>query len=114
MTRRLRRDDEQALVDKVAGKLPSWKGRLLNKAGRLPLVNSVLLSLVLYHMTMFQLSKWAIKKIDRIRPRFLWFGSDDARSGHYLVNWSQVQRPRNIGGLDILDLERFSMALHLR
>jgi hypothetical protein len=50
---RLHREDEQALIDKVANKLPNWKGRLLNKAGRLALVNLVLSSVVTYHMTMF-------------------------------------------------------------
>jgi hypothetical protein len=64
---RLRREDEQALVDEVVAKLPRWKGKLLNKAGRLELTNSVLTSIVFYHMTVFQLSKWVIKKIDRIR-----------------------------------------------
>jgi hypothetical protein len=44
---RLKRDDEQILVDKVASRLPRWKGRLLNKAGWLALVNLVLSSLVL-------------------------------------------------------------------
>jgi hypothetical protein len=47
----------------VARKLPTWKGRLLNKAGRLALVNSILSSLVLYHMPVFQLSKWTIKRL---------------------------------------------------
>jgi hypothetical protein len=70
---RLRRDDEQVLMEKVVGKLPAWKGRLLNKAGHLALVNSILSFLVIYHMIVFQLSKWAIKKINRIRCRFLWW-----------------------------------------
>jgi hypothetical protein len=35
---RLRREDEQILTDRVAGKLPNWKGNLLNKAGRLALM----------------------------------------------------------------------------
>jgi hypothetical protein len=30
-----KREDEQVLIDKVAGKLPRWKGKLLNKTGRL-------------------------------------------------------------------------------
>jgi hypothetical protein len=45
------------LVNKVADKLPGWKGKLLNKEGRLALVNSVLSSMVIYHMTVFPLSK---------------------------------------------------------
>jgi hypothetical protein len=63
---KIRRENEQELIDKVVGQLPRWKGKLLNKAGRLTLVNSVLSSVVLYHMTVFPLSKWMIKRIDRI------------------------------------------------
>jgi hypothetical protein len=44
---RLRKEDEQTLIDKVASRLPNLKGRLLNRAGRLVLVNSVISSLVL-------------------------------------------------------------------
>jgi hypothetical protein len=54
---RLRKDDEQVLIDRVAAKLPNWKGRLLNKVGHLALVNSVLFAIVTCHMTVFRLSK---------------------------------------------------------
>jgi hypothetical protein len=89
-TGRLCRADEQTLIDKVARKLPAWKGKLLNKAGRLALVNSVLSSDVLHHMTVFSLSKWAIKRIDKIRRQFLWRGAEEQRHGHCLVNWKRV------------------------
>lgn len=59
-----RRADEQALKDKIGARLLGWKGRLLTRAGRLALVNSVLTSMSVYHMTSFPLSKWAIKRID--------------------------------------------------
>jgi hypothetical protein len=65
-------------------------------------------------MTVFPLSKWAIKKIDRIRRNFLWHGSDEPRKGSCLVNWKRVQRPKKLGGLVILDLSKFNMALRLR
>jgi hypothetical protein len=109
-----RREDEHVLIDKVARKLPKWKGKLLNKSGRLTLVNSVLSSTVIYYMTAFPLSKWAIRKIDKIRRHFLWQGSDETRRGHCLVNWKRVQRPKKLGGLGILDLSRFNTALRLR
>jgi hypothetical protein len=35
------------------------------------------------------------------------------RTCHCLVNWSRVQRLKNMGGLRILHLERFNRALHL-
>jgi hypothetical protein len=37
---------------------------------------------VMYHLTVFQLSKWALKKIDRIRCRFLWHGVDNVHHDH--------------------------------
>jgi hypothetical protein len=45
---RTRRVDEQVLVDKIRARLPNQKGRLLNRAGRLMLVNSVLTSILVY------------------------------------------------------------------
>jgi hypothetical protein len=109
-----KRVDEQVLIDRVAGKLPQWKGKLLNKTGRLTLINLVLSVIVLYHMTVFPLSKWAIKRIDKIRRNFLWYEYEEATGGHYLINWRRVQHPKKLGGLGILDLSKFNMALRLR
>jgi hypothetical protein len=109
----LKREDEHVLVDRMAGKLPRWKGRLMNKSARLTLINSVLSSIVLYHMTVFTLSKWAIKKIDKIGRNFLWHGSENARGGRCLVNWKLVQRPKKLSGLGILELSHFNKALRL-
>jgi hypothetical protein len=66
-TRALRRVDFQPLLDKIGGRLAGWKGRFLNKAGRLKLVNMVLTSIPAYFLSVFILKKWAIKRIDRIR-----------------------------------------------
>jgi hypothetical protein len=60
------RGDEQQLVDKIAGHLASWKGKLLNRAGRLALVNAVLSNMSVYYMTSNSLSKCAVSKIDKI------------------------------------------------
>jgi len=111
---RSRRVDEQALIDKIGARLPGWKGRLLTRAGRLTLINSVLTSIPVYHMTVFPLSKWAIKRIDRIRRNFLWKGASDTRHGSCLVNWRRVNRAKKLGGLGIKDLACFNRALRLR
>lgn len=39
---RVQRSVEQQLVDKVAGRIPTWKARLLNTAGRLSLTRATL------------------------------------------------------------------------
>jgi mannosylglycoprotein endo-beta-mannosidase len=55
--RQLRRVDFQPLFDKLANRLPTWKGKFLNKAGRLQLLNSVLSTIPTYFLTMFALKK---------------------------------------------------------
>jgi hypothetical protein len=37
---RLRRSDEQKLVDAIANRIPTWKGKLLNAAGRTMLTHA--------------------------------------------------------------------------
>jgi len=106
--RQLKRVEIQPLIDKVGAKLTAWKGKFLNKAGRLRLLNSVLSSMPTYYLTVFKLQKWAIKKIDKIRRSFLWKGSHEANGGHCLVQWKKAMRPKNFGGLGILDLDLFS------
>jgi hypothetical protein len=66
----LKRIDFVPLIDKVGGKLPSWKGKLMSKAARAQLVKFVLTSVVTYHATVFNLPKWLIKKINKFRRNF--------------------------------------------
>jgi hypothetical protein len=70
-TRKPRKVDFLPLLDKVGGKLPGWKDRLMSKAAGAQLVKSVLTSIVIYHTTVFPLSKWLIKKFDKLRRNFL-------------------------------------------
>jgi hypothetical protein len=111
--RQLRRVDFQPLIDKMANRLPTWRGRFLNKSGRLKLLNVVLSSLPTYMFTTFAPKKWLIKRLDKIRRGFLWKGSSEANGASCLVQWDKVKRPKNCGGLGVLDLDLFSRALRL-
>jgi hypothetical protein len=74
--KKLRRIDFMPLLNKVGGKLPGWKGKLMSKGTRGQLVNSVLTAIVIYHATVFLHPKWLIKKIDKLRRNFFWKGEE--------------------------------------
>ncbi|WVZ78989.1 LOW QUALITY PROTEIN: hypothetical protein U9M48_026623, partial [Paspalum notatum var. saurae] len=100
-TRKLRRGEEQAVIDKVAAKIPRWKGNLLNLAGRTVLVKSTL-------------SAVPVHAIDKLRRSFLWSGSAVSVQGRCKVVWTRVCRPVEFGGLGITDLHLLGLALRVR
>jgi hypothetical protein len=114
--KKLRRIDFLPLIDKVGGKLPSWKDKLMSMAARAQLVKSVLTSVVTYHATVFNLPKWLIKKIDKFRRKLFWKGEDSEgnKGGACLVKWDIACRPKDLGGLGFHNLKCFGRALHQR
>jgi hypothetical protein len=72
--RKLKRNDLKLWIDKIADRLPNWKARLLNLAGRTTLVRFVLSVIPIYLLIVIKIPKWVIKSIDKIRREFLWKG----------------------------------------
>lgn len=85
------------------------------------------MSISVHFLVVLSIKKWTIKKLDRIRRSLLCKEEENANATivyvekgsnanrwHYLVMWPKVTRLKNLGGLGILDLERFRMALRLR
>ena len=85
-------------------KLSSWKAMYLSYGGRLVLLNSVLNSLPMFMMSFFEIPKGVLKNLDHFRSRFFWQGSSDKHK-YRLAKWDILCRPKDQGGLGILNLQ---------
>jgi hypothetical protein len=104
----------QSVVDRIANRLPTWKAHLMDKAGRLVMVKSVLGAIPIHQLLVLAPSRKILKLIVKIERGFLWAGRAAANGGHCHVNWQRVARPIALGGLGIHDLEGTSLSLRLR
>jgi hypothetical protein len=75
--KKLSRNILMTWVDKIADRLPNWKARLLNLAGRTTLVRFVLSTIPVYLFLAMNVPKWVINKIDKIRKGFVWRGRNE-------------------------------------
>jgi len=80
---RLTKSDYEFLIDKIQRRLASWKNKLLNKAGRLGLAQSVLTSIPSYYMQIAWLPSSICENINKYARSFLWKGNKD--KGIHLV-----------------------------
>jgi hypothetical protein len=65
--KKLRKTDLIPWVEKIAVKLPTWKGTLMNRAGRATMVRYVLFAIPIYLLIATNVPKWFMKAVDKIR-----------------------------------------------
>ncbi|WVZ95943.1 hypothetical protein U9M48_041644 [Paspalum notatum var. saurae] len=70
--RKLRNADWGSVEDKFEKQLNSWKGKLLYVGGQLVLINSVLSSLPMFMMSILEVPRGVLEKMDYYRSRFFW------------------------------------------
>ena len=111
---KLTKTDLQPLVDKVAGHVPTWKAGLLQRSGRLILLDSTLTATPVYHMLSLDLPAWFFTCIDKLLRGFFWSAATEARRGQCVVAWKTVCLPKQLGGLGVKNLRLMNHALRAR
>jgi hypothetical protein len=77
---------------------------MLSYGGRLVLLNSVLSSIAMFMLSFFEVPKGVLQKLDFYRSRFFRQG-DDHKKKYRLTKWKIICRPKDQGGLGVVDLE---------
>eukprot|EP00253_Pinus_taeda_P036193 PITA_36193 len=83
-------------------KCKHWTNRALNFAGRLILTKAILQAIPQYMLSILPAPKGILDQIRSIQRSFLWSGNSEKRKWS-LVAWKKLCRPKNRGGLNLVD-----------
>ncbi|GJS78622.1 RNA-directed DNA polymerase, eukaryota, reverse transcriptase zinc-binding domain protein [Tanacetum coccineum] len=107
---RLFRKFYDPLIDKVKQRLVNWKNKVLSFVGRLQLIQSVLSSIQVFWSSIFILSVYVSKEIEKIMRGFLW-NQGVMQKEKAKVKWQDVCSLKIQGGLGIESLDTWNIAL---
>jgi hypothetical protein len=103
-------EDLSPLVDHIKRRLNACS-KFLNYAGRLSFVHSVLSALPTFYICVIKLHKTTAKQADKVWKHCLWAKDDWEQKSHSLASWEMVCRPKDNGGLGVINLDLQNDAL---
>ncbi|KAL5553245.1 hypothetical protein UlMin_040646 [Ulmus minor] len=103
--------DFNFLVELLDSKLAGWKARVLSKAKKLTVINSVALSLPIYVMQATKIPASICAKLDARIRSFWWGFSSNGRTAICLKAWDALCRPKSCGGIGFRKMADFSKVL---
>ena len=106
--------DLMPLVDRIERKL-SANFMMMAYSGRVTLINSLLTSIAMFTMCSIKVPPKILLHIDKISRNYLWNKkTDDGEKCNSLIAWKEVCKPKNKGGLGVLDLKVQNEALLMK
>lgn len=99
----------QPLIDRMMQSIQNLSVKFLSYAGRLQLIQRVLLSIQNFWSQIFLLPKKVLQQVETICKRFLWNGEVQNR-GKALLAWEVLCQPKVAGVLNIMDIPPWNKA----
>ncbi|CAN1142459.1 Putative ribonuclease H protein At1g65750 [Linum perenne] len=106
-------DHYKHLIENLDMKLSGWKKDTLSRAGRVTLAVSVLNALPSYAMQTSVLPVTICDLIDQRIRSFVW-GSEQGQRKLHLVNWENLCKPKELGGLGLRSARELNQAYLLK
>ena len=100
--KRLRLIDWKPSENKVEKKAGAWIGKFTSYGDRLILLRSCVTNVPFYMLSFFPLPKRTCKNFDFFRKRMFWH-EEEGKKKYHLVKWQDVCKPKDFGGLGVLD-----------
>lgn len=100
----------QHIIDKMQGRLSSWKKQTLSLAGRLTLVNSVTNQMVGYCMQHSCIPRGVTEHMEKIQQDFIW-NNEVGRRRIHAVSWETFCKQKKNGGMGVRKLNVMNDAM---
>ncbi|XP_019447318.1 PREDICTED: uncharacterized protein LOC109350542 [Lupinus angustifolius] len=100
----------QGMNEVISKRLAERKCKHITFGGRLILLNSVLSNIPTYMLSLYKAPKKVLAKFFSLQRKFLW-GNKRGGKGVAWVAWTDVCKPKELGGLDVRDISHFNDAL---
>ncbi|XP_062075420.1 uncharacterized protein LOC133779477 [Humulus lupulus] len=103
-------EDCGIISKKIRLRLNTWGSRHLSFAGRIQLIQSVLVGLRNYWMSVFILPQSVSKGVEKLCRGFLW-GLNGNKSRLHVASWEKVCLPKPYGGLGFKEGSKWNQAI---
>nr|XP_011468580.1 PREDICTED: uncharacterized protein LOC101306660 [Fragaria vesca subsp. vesca] len=103
----------QVLTDRIRNAMSNWKGNSLSMAGRVTLVNSVVISMLSHSFTIYAWPKTVLQQVRNWIRNFIWTGNVSCRA-YYPVAWKKCCAPLKEGGLGVRNIMALNQAFLLK
>ncbi|KAL9682438.1 hypothetical protein QQ045_014236 [Rhodiola kirilowii] len=102
----------QNVEDKIRARIGGWIGNLISIGGKLIIIESILNSLLTHILAALPTPMMVINRINSMFASFLLDNNEQKR--RHWINWSDVCRPKEAGGLGIRNLTNIRRAHHYK
>uniref|UniRef100_A0A803PLX2 Reverse transcriptase n=1 Tax=Cannabis sativa TaxID=3483 RepID=A0A803PLX2_CANSA len=99
----------EILAEKMIARIKVWSSRILSFAGRVVLLNSVLMAIHSYWYQVLILPKKVVNNIEAICRNFLWNAKAEYH-GPSAIAWDFICQPKAAGGIGFKDIASWNKA----